>query len=131
MVLKNLKRRWIFLLKKDDNSFTEDIFDNRNYDADPETKEENNSSIDSGVNPLFNNELENTTLDEVMANNNVSDVDGDFWSSNEETPLDLNSLPDLANSNNSFFESENKDSGNNMPSLEFPDMDDLYEEEEK
>ena len=116
----------------EDNSVPEDIFDNKKYDADPETKESNSSlETTSGTNPLFSNELENTTLDEVMANNNVGDVDGDFWASNEDNPLDLNSLPDLTDSNNIFFDNGKKDEGNNMPSLDFPDMDDLYDEEEK
>ena len=85
-----------------------------------------------GDNPLFNNELSNSTLDDVMANNKVSDstVDNDFWFSNDEAPLDLNSLPDLTDENNTFFDNNQN---NNLPNLEFPDLDSssLKNEEDK
>lgn len=114
----------------DNNS--NDIFDNSNYDADPEENEGNNQKLNMGDNPLFNNELSNSTLDDVMANNNVSDstVDNDFWFSNDEAPLDLNSLPDLTDENNAFFDTNQN---NNLPNLEFPDLDSssLKNEEDK
>ena len=105
----------------DNNS--NDIFDNSNYDADPEENEGSNQELNMGGNPLFNNELSNSTLDDVMANNNVSDstVDNDFWFSNDEAPLDLNSLPDLSDKNNDFFNADQNN--NNLPNLEFPDLD--------
>ena len=115
----------------DNNS--NDIFDNSNYDADPEENEGNNQELNMGDNPLFNNELSNSTLDDVMANNNVSDstVDNDFWFSNDEAPLDLNSLPDLTDENNAFFDTNQNN--NNLPNLEFPDLDSssLKNEEDK
>ena len=105
----------------DNNS--NDIFDNSNYDADPEENEGSNQELNMGGNPLFNNELSNSTLDDVMANNNISDstVDNDFWFSNDEAPLDLNSLPDLSDKNNDFFNADQNN--NNLPNLEFPDLD--------
>ena len=115
----------------DNNS--NDIFDNSNYDADPEENEGNNQELNMGDNPLFNNELSNSTLDDVMANYNVSDstVDNDFWFSNDEAPLDLNSLPDLTDENNAFFDTNQNN--NNLPNLEFPDLDSssLKNEEDK
>ena len=115
----------------DNNS--NDIFDNSNYDADPEENEGNNQELNMGDNPLFNNELSNSTLDDVMANNKVSDstVDNDFWFSNDEAPLDLNSLPDLTDENNAFFDTNQNN--NNLPNLEFPDLDSssLKNEEDK
>ena len=115
----------------DNNS--NDIFDNSNYDADPEENEGSNQELNIGGNPLFNNELSNSTLDDVMANNNVSDstVDNDFWFSNDEAPLDLNSLPDLTDENNAFFDTNQNN--NNLPNLEFPDLDSssLKNEEDK
>ena len=118
--------------KVDDNeSIPTDIFDNKKYDADPEVNEENgNIEVNNIENPLFNNELKNSTLDEVMANNkDIGNVDNDFWYSNEEDPLDLNSLPDLNSSNNDFFATDNVK--NSMPSLDFPDMNGVFDEEDK
>ena len=51
----------------------------------------------------------------------------DFWYSQEETPLDLNSLPDLTTPNDSFFNTNN----NSMPELEFPNLDMDFDEEGK
>ena len=108
-----------------------DIFDNNNYDADPEIKDNSNGVTDSdlnisgGENPFFSSDLSNTTLDEVMANNKVDDnVDNDFWYSNEEAPLDLNSLPDLTVNDDIFGTKVDENlNDNNMPSLDFPDLD--------
>ena len=110
----------------------ENIFMSDNYDADPETNttisnesQENQSSTE---NPLFNNSLANKTIDDVMADNkNIeNDNNNDFWFSQEETPVDLNSLPDInptpsANSedNNSIFFG---DSSNIATKLEFPNL---------
>lgn len=78
-------------------------------------------------NPLFNNTLANTDIDEVMNGNvNMPDNDNnDFWSSGEENPIDLNSLPDIQPANgtidpNNFFGSNN----NNLSDLSFPSLDD-------
>ena len=115
-------------MKEDTDSIPADIFDNKNYDADPE--ENSNVLVSNTENPLFNNELKNSTLDEVMANNkDIDNTDNDFWYSNEEDPLDLNSLPDLNSSNNDFFAADNTE--NNMPSLDFPDMNGMFDEEDK
>ena len=124
----------IVLEKKDDslnfnNDIPNDIFDNNNYDADPETNDEN-VKADVVENPLFNSEIGNSTLDDVLANDSaVDNVDNDFWFSNEEAPLDLNSLPDLTDNNGL-----NNDLGmNDTPSLDFPKMDvnGLSNEEDK
>ncbi|MBQ6495513.1 MAG: hypothetical protein IJI49_05895 [Bacilli bacterium] len=124
----------IVLEKKDDslnfnNDIPNDIFDNNNYDADPETNDEN-VKADVVENPLFNSEIGNSTLDDVLANDSaVDNVDNDFWFSNEEAPLDLNSLPDLTDNNG-----VNNDLGmNDTPSLDFPKMDvnGLTNEEDK
>ena len=124
----------IVLEKKDDslnfnNDIPNDIFDNNNYDADPETNDEN-VKADVVENPLFNSEIGNSTLDDVLANDSaVDNVDNDFWFSNEEAPLDLNSLPDLTDNNGL-----NNDLGmNDTPSLDFPKMDvnGLTNEEDK
>lgn len=120
-------------LDNNSNDIPNDIFDNSNYDADPEENEGSNQELSMGDNPLFNNELSNSTLDDVMANNNVDDssIDNDFWFSNDEAPLDLNGLPDLTNENNAFFNANQNN--NSMPTLEFPDLDSsvLNNEEEK
>ena len=124
----------------DDNNLNEDvddanvdsIFDNNNYDADPENNEKS-SNDDTNIeeNPLFSNELSGSTLDDVIANNDVSDKGNDeFWYSNEDAPIDLNSLPDLTNND---VENNNDDRQVELPDLEFPDlsMPDLNEEEDK
>ena len=124
----------------DDNNLNEDvddanvdsIFDNNNYDADPENNEKS-SNDDTNIeeNPLFSNELSGNTLDDVIANNDVSDKGNDeFWYSNEDAPIDLNSLPDLTNND---VENNNDDRQVELPDLEFPDlsMPDLNEEEDK
>ncbi len=79
---------------------------------------------------MFNNNLANTTIDEVMAKNkedNVNEVN-DFWDTNDASELDLNSLPDLNVSTDVAYKDNNS-----MPSLDFPDLDasGLNEEEGK
>ena len=96
-----------------------DIFDNSNYDADPELNG-NNASEEAIQNPLFNSDIGNSTLDDVLANDSTTlGVDNDFWLSNEEAPLDLNSLPDLTSSDSST----STNVANNTPSLDFPEID--------
>ena len=114
-----------------DNVIPNDIFNN-NFDADPETNSQNDVSSEPvlGENPLFNNDLANTTIDEVMAKNkedNVNEVN-DFWDTNDASELDLNSLPDLNVSTDVAYKDNNS-----MPSLDFPDLDasGLNEEEGK
>ena len=104
--------------KEEDNIIPADIFGESNFDADPELNNKLDSTKESNIpeNPLFN-----STLDDIMENSSVEDaanVDNDFWFNNEETPLDLNSLPDLPNNNDNFFNANN----NGMPSLDFPDL---------
>ena len=58
-----------------------------------------------------------------MASNQNIDSNNDFWFSQEETPLDLNSLPDINqnevtnNNGNSFF-----GNNDNIPNLDFPSL---------
>lgn len=114
----------------DDNQVKNEnnIFTNTTFDADPEINQDSISNEPTAPpipapteNPLFNNTLNNSTIDEVMANNNISDQKGneDFWFSTEESPLDLNSLPDITPSNDNFFTPQ---PNNNMPDLNFPDL---------
>ncbi len=102
----------------------DNIFMNDNFDADPENNADFNIPTTNSIpqeNPLFNNEFANKTIDDVMADNkNIeNNIDNDFWFSQEEKPLDLNSLPDINNNqnNNIFF-------GNNetIPDLNFPSL---------
>lgn len=118
------------------------IFTNTTFDADPETNSEISSlenplftgntveSESKTENPLFNSELGTSTIDDIMTNNkldiNLNSTD-DFWYSQEDTPLDLNSLPDLSTSNDTFFQTSN----NSMPELEFPNLDIDFDEEVK
>lgn len=99
----------------------DNIFDSNNYDGDPEI---NNQQTPTPIeNPLFNN-LNNSTIDDIMATNNqnqsTDNSNDEFWYSKEDAPLDLSSLPDIepANNNNNNFFSTN----NSMPELKFPDM---------
>ena len=102
----------------------ETLPENPLFNAIPEINEEKASESTNetpSVNPLFNNELANKTLDEVMeSNQNIEDNNdtNDFWFSQEETPMDLNSLPDIntnTQNTNSFF-------NNNMPNIDFPSL---------
>ena len=100
---------------------TEENIFTTTYDADPEISLENNVTEQPQIeeNPLFTNALANSTLDEVMANNQIEDNDNndDFWISNEDSPLDLNSLPDLQTQ-------DTTDNPNGEPEeLKFPDLD--------
>ena len=111
--------------KEEEFDITKNIFMNDNFDADPETNGNQEPATQPSVaeNPLFNSDFANKTIDDVMAENkaNSEDIKGDFWFSQEETPMDLNSLPDIDNSNtnnNTFF--ENND---NIPNLDFPSLD--------
>lgn len=106
------------------NNSENNIFTNTTFDADPEITNNFNSQTPNipKENPLFNNNLTNSTIDDVMAQNNIevnSKNNDDFWYTNEDSPLDLNSLPDINNSNDTFFNTNN----NNMPELDFPDLD--------
>ena len=99
----------------------DNIFDSNNYDGDPEI---NNQQTPTPIeNPLFNN-LNNSTIDDIMATNNqnqsTDNSNDEFWYSKEDAPLDLSSLPDIepANNNKNNFFSTN----NSMPELKFPDM---------
>ena len=131
--------------KADDSSsepanidITENIFMNDNYDADPETKMNSETEATESKlpteNPLFNNSLANTTIDEVMADNKNIDnnENNDFWFSQEEAPLDLNSLPDINTptdstpTNNIFFGDNNA-----TPNLEFPSLEGQNTDSEK
>ena len=72
---------------------------------------------------MFSNSLGNTTIDDVMAKGNVSstvDSVSDFWYSNDDSPLDLNGLPDVTSSNDNFFGNGNDDLSD-LP--DFPDLD--------
>ena len=115
--------------EKDNNEenfdITKNIFMNDNFDADPETNsnQEPESQPPIAENPLFSSDFANKTIDDVMAENkaNSDDIKGDFWFSQEETPMDLNSLPDIDNSNtnnNTFF-----GNNDNIPNLDFPSLD--------
>ena len=100
---------------------TEENIFTTTYDADPEISLENNVTEQPQIEekPLFTNALANSTLDEVMANNQIEDNDNndDFWISNEDSPLDLNSLPDLQTQ-------DTTDNPNGEPEeLKFPDLD--------
>ena len=106
------------------------IFINTNFDADPETNEMMSNKETTTINPMFSNALGNNTLDDIMSQpiEESNDDSLDFWSTNEETPLDLNSLPDL-DSNDTFFSTNinnnenNSNNNNGMPELNFPDFD--------
>ena len=98
-----------------------------------ENKQSNSTSQQLNENPLFNNNLANTTIDEVMANNNLTNQNenndkNDFWFPSEETPMDLNSLPDIPvqTSNNNFFGDNNFSSD-----LEFPNLNMNFNEKEE
>ncbi len=120
--------------EEESSDVPEDIFDNRNYDADPEDNVVGNTEVSpASENPLFNSEFGNSTLDEVMANNNIdeSKIDNDFWFSNDESTLDLNSLPDINSQNDNFFATGTENAGNNTPSLDFPEIDGFDSEEDK
>lgn len=102
------------------------IFTNTTFDADPEINENLSATTTyQSENPLFSNSLGNSNIDEVMANTNIdvnSNTNDEFWYSNEDTPLDLNSLPDLPTA------TETKDPffgqpGSDIPELEFPNLD--------
>lgn len=100
---------------------TEENIFTTTYDADPEISLENNVTEQPQIeeNPLFTNALANSTLDEVMANNQIEDNNNndDFWISNEDSPLDLNSLPDLQTQ-------DTTDNPNGeLEELKFPDLD--------
>ena len=117
--------------------FKTNIFESE-FNADPETnelenKQSNSTSQQLNENPLFNNNLANTTIDEVMANNNLNNQNenndkNDFWFPSEETPMDLNSLPDIPvqTSNNNFFGDNNFSSD-----LEFPNLNMNFNEKEE
>lgn len=117
--------------------FKTNIFESE-FNADPETnelenKQSNSTSQQLNENPLFNNNLANTTIDEVMANNNLTNQNenndkNDFWFPSEETPMDLNSLPDIPvqTSNNNFFGDNNFSSD-----LEFPNLNMNFNEKEE
>ena len=117
--------------------FKTNIFESE-FNADPETnelenKQSNSTSQQLNENPLFNNNLANTTIDEVMANNNLNNQNenndkNDFWFPSEETPMDLNSLPDIPDltSNNNFFGDNNFSSD-----LEFPNLNMNFNEKEE
>lgn len=118
-------------------NFKTNIFESE-FNADPETnelenKQSNSTSQQLNENPLFNNNLANTTIDEVMANNNLTNQNenndkNDFWFPSEETPMDLNSLPDIPvqTSNNNFFGDNNFSSD-----LEFPNLNMNFNEKEE
>ena len=118
-------------------NFKTNIFESE-FNADPETnelenKQTNSTSQQLNENPLFNNNLANTTIDEVMANNNLNNQNenndkNDFWFPSEETPMDLNSLPDIPvqTSNNNFFGDNNFSSD-----LEFPNLNMNFNEKEE
>ena len=118
-------------------NFKTNIFESE-FNADPETnelenKQTNSTSQQLNENPLFNNNLANTTIDEVMANNNLTNQNenndkNDFWFPSEETPMDLNSLPDIPvqTSNNNFFGDNNFSSD-----LEFPNLNMNFNEKEE
>lgn len=118
-------------------NFKTNIFESE-FNADPETnelenKQSNSTSQQLNENPLFNNNLANTTIDEVMANNNLNNQNenndkNDFWFPSEETPMDLNSLPDIPvqTSNNNFFGDNNFSSD-----LEFPNLNMNFNEKEE
>ena len=107
----------------------ENIFMN-NFDADPENSMEINNTNEPPAqpqeNPLFNNELANKTIDDIMTDNKLDDntENNDFWVPAEDTPIDLNSLPDITsntndnNQNNIFFGNNNE-----LPNLDFPSLD--------
>lgn len=106
-----------------DGFIADNIFTNTTFDADPETKVDNINSSINNENPLFSNSLGNTTIDDVMAKGNVdntTDSVSDFWYSNDDSPLDLNSLPDVTSSNDNFFGNGNDDLSD-LP--DFPDLD--------
>ena len=118
-------------------NFKTNIFESE-FNADPETnelenKQSNSTSQQLNENPLFNNNLANTTIDEVMANNSLNNQNenndkNDFWFPSEETPMDLNSLPDIPvqTSNNNFFGDNNFSSD-----LEFPNLNMNFNEKEE
>lgn len=118
-------------------NFKTNIFESE-FNADPETnelenKQSNSTSQQLNENPLFNNNLANTTIDEVMSNNNLNNQNenndkNDFWFPSEETPMDLNSLPDIPvqTSNNNFFGDNNFSSD-----LEFPNLNMNFNEKEE
>ena len=118
------------VLKKDDDVISDNLFEDNNFDADPEIDTNVNSQSSFNENPLFNNDLANTTIDEVMANNKKQvDEVNDFWDVSDGVAMDLNSLPDLDISKNKEFEDNNS---NSMPTLDFPDLDGTgFMEEEK
>ena len=119
-----------------DFDITSNIFLNNNFDADPETNIENTVNQQPTTseqsqpqtpseNPLFNNELANKTLDDVMASNQNIDENknDDFWFSQEETPLDLNSLPDINSSPEPKENQEKTFFGNGeAQTLDFPNL---------
>lgn len=121
-------------LSNNELDFSTNIFE-KDFDADPEVKEESNineAKMPQEENPLFNNNLANTTIDDVMANNNVDSLNNsnnDFWFSNEEAPMDLNSLPDISTdtNNNTFF----GDNNNFMSDLEFPSLNMNFDDKEE
>ncbi|MBR3162371.1 MAG: hypothetical protein IKF19_06550 [Bacilli bacterium] len=112
----------------------ENIFMNDNFDADPETNNTETSAINAQSpqeNPLFNNTFANKTIDDVMAENknieeNNTNANDDFWFSGEDTPLDLNSLPDIKSAeepkDNIFFDSTANNTNNPIPNLDFPSL---------
>ncbi|MEE3343367.1 MAG: hypothetical protein VZS44_04700 [Bacilli bacterium] len=116
----------------EDIDLTNNIFLNNNFDADPETNLENpineqpiNTSSSTPENPLFNSEFANKTIDDVMANNQVieDNQNNDFWFSNEEKPLDLNSLPDIETNPASEDSNSNLFFGNGEANtLDFPNL---------
>ena len=115
--------------KEEEIKIDENIFMN-NFDADPENSMEINNTNEPPAqpqeNPLFNNELANKTIDDIMTDNKLDDntENNDFWVPAEDTPIDLNSLPDITsntndnNQNNIFFGNNNE-----LPNLDFPSLD--------
>ena len=102
---------------------------NNNFDADPEV---NNEVVDTppavdvpAENPLFNSELANKTIDDVMAENKAADTGNDsddFWLPSEDTPMDLNSLPDIETEKKEDDTNFFGDSNNVIPNLDFPTL---------
>jgi hypothetical protein len=134
-VIKNEESKVSNPVQEPQSPIDNNIFTNTSFDADPES---NNGSEITPSNdyqtiekPLFNNTLSDSTIDEVMSNNNINESkdNEDFWFSNEESPLDLNSLPDLPTSNDSFFTPLNDTSLDlNFPNLNLPVNNDKEEQ---
>lgn len=117
--------------------FTNNIFET-DFNADPEINEElspTNHSILKEENPLFNNNLANKTIDDIMTNKNLPKEDptnenNDFWFASNEAPMDLSSLPDISpetDNKNNFF----GDNNNFINELEFPNLNMNFNEKEE